>query len=276
MDSRLRIGFVGVGDMGGPIVSRIAAAGFPTAVWARRPESLTQFADQPAVRTAPSLAALAAASDVVGICVFADDDVKGVACELIPAAAPGTVLLIHSTVSVPTCRELAELAAARGVVVLDAPVTGARAGAVQGTLSVMVGGPAPAVERVRPVLGSFTAIVCHLGPVGSGQMMKTLNNALSNSNGRLAVLAIEVGRDLGLDPHQVIAVLRSGGAASASLNSIADRLLPDPEFAAHAARMIAKDAALFTEVRAATGLPESLLEVLARERADHVVPVLGT
>jgi 3-hydroxyisobutyrate dehydrogenase len=109
--------------MGGAMARQVIAAGWPTVLWARRPEVLGAF-DAPNVEAAATPAALAAVADLVGVCVWADDDVREVVAGddgLLAGCRPGTVVAVHSTVSPATCRQLAELAAPRGVAVLDAP-----------------------------------------------------------------------------------------------------------------------------------------------------------
>jgi 3-hydroxyisobutyrate dehydrogenase len=269
-----RVGFIGVGDMGGPIAQRIIDAGFPTTLWSRRTESLTQF--RPGSFTpAATKADLGAASEVVGLCVFGDDDVREVclgAHGLFEAMTSGSVVLIHSTNSVAACEEIAAEGENRGIQVLDAPVSGASAGAEAGTLTIMVGGDRHALDKALPVLRSYGGLIRLLGPVGSGQKMKVLNNALSNSNGELAIIAIRTGIEFGLDPVSVVEVLRSGGAQSFSLHNLITRLVPDPDFVEHARAMIAKDLSLFADARKHSGLEPTLLEELAGLRAGDPAP----
>jgi 3-hydroxyisobutyrate dehydrogenase len=272
----LRVGFVGLGDMGSAIVTRLLAAGLPVTLWARRADSLRQF-ESGRFHVAASPPELGRRSDVVGICVFADADVRQVVlgpAGVLAGLSAGSVLLIHSTVSVATCREVAAQAARVGVEVVDAPVTGARARALAGDLVVLLGGDAAAIEKARPMLAAFAGTTAHLGPLGSGQRMKALNNALGNATGRLASLAIETGVQLGLDARWVIEILRTGSASSAAMTSMVDRLMRDPEFAVLAARMIVKDTALFHEMCAEAGVEAGVLEELAGERAEHIVPGL--
>jgi 3-hydroxyisobutyrate dehydrogenase-like beta-hydroxyacid dehydrogenase len=181
----------------------------------------------------------------------------------------------HSTVSTDVCLALAKEAKRRAIEVLDAPVSGGREGALRGKLVVMVGGEAQALEKVRPVVASYGAVIRLMGPIGSGQTMKVLNNVLSFANGRLATIAIETGQNLGLDSQAILEVLRSGGAGSASIDSIADKLLPDREFQRHARTMVIKDTGLFTQIRAAAGLAPCLLEQLAEERSKQIVPEMN-
>lgn len=268
------IGFVGLGDMGGAIAHRIAAAGFPLTVWSRGVHSLRELGAQPYV-AANSIQELGNRCDIVAICVFSDADVRNVvlgADGLLAAMSPDSILLIHSTVSVDLCCEIAALGASRGVHVLDAPVTGARAGAVNGTLTIMVGGDPSVRDRVTPLLMSYGRLIQWMGPIGSGQKMKVLNNVLGFATGRVASIAIETGVALGLDPASLVAVLESGSAASFALHSLINNMIPDPAYTAHAATMIAKDTELFQQVCRRDELLPTGLEQLAVDRITHPVP----
>jgi 3-hydroxyisobutyrate dehydrogenase-like beta-hydroxyacid dehydrogenase len=270
------VGFVGLGDMGGPIARRIAAAGFPLAVWSRR-NTFDVLGAHSFVATA-SLRELGAGRDVVGVCVFDDADVREVALGstgLLSAMGPDSILIIHSTISVDSCVEIAAAGAEVDVHVLDAPVSGASTGAIRGALAIMVGGDPALCPRVMPLLRAYGNVIRWMGPVGSGQRMKMLNNVLAFANGRLANIAIETAAELGLDVTSVIDVLASGSAGSSALDSLVHVLIPDPAYTAHAAMMIAKDTALFSATCRQCGLTPTELERLATERIAAVVPVVG-
>ena len=268
------IGFVGLGDMGGPIAHRIAAAGFPLVVWSRRVHSLKELGAQPYV-VVPSVQELGNRCGVVAVCVFSDADVRDVvlgADGLLAAMSPDSILVIHSTVSVDLCCEIAAEAVNRGVHVLDAPVSGARAGAMNGTLTIMVGGDPSLRNRISPLFKAYGRLIQWMGPVGSGQKMKVLNNVLGFATGQIASIAIETGVALGLDSASLVAVLQSGSAASFALQSLVHNLIPDPAFTAHAAAMIAKDTMLFQEVCRRDELLPTVLERLAVDRITHPIP----
>jgi 3-hydroxyisobutyrate dehydrogenase-like beta-hydroxyacid dehydrogenase len=172
--SDLRVGFVGLGMQGAPMAHRVIAAGFPTTLWARRQTTLEPFAGT-ASQIVPSLPELGARSDMVCICVFADDDVEEVltgADGILAGMQPGSLVAVHSTVSPHTCEALAVTAQACGVTLIDAPVSGSAPAAAAGRLLVMVGGGDAACERARPVLAAFGDPVIHVGPLGSGQLAK--------------------------------------------------------------------------------------------------------
>jgi 3-hydroxyisobutyrate dehydrogenase-like beta-hydroxyacid dehydrogenase len=211
----MRVGFIGLGDQGLPIAGRIGAAGFPLTVWARRPEAAATLTGVAEVATSP--AGVGRASDVVGICVFDGAGVRevlfgpdGVAQGL----AEGGVVVIHTTLAPEEVRRLAEEAAASGLHVLDAPVSGGRVVAADGGLTVMVGGAPEVLDRVRPVLASYAADVVHLGGVGAGQQAKLLNNVLFAAQLVLADDALRLGAAAGLDPAGLAAVLGTSSATS--------------------------------------------------------------
>lgn len=270
-----RVGFVGLGDMGGAIAGRIMSAGFPVTLWARREVSYAQFAPE-SFRRARDLEDLGRSSDIVGVCVFGDDDVRQIVLAeggLLSAMGPGGILLIHSTVSVQTCLEIAHAAAHR-IEVLDAPVSGQREEALRGRLVLMVGGDPVALERSRPVIESYGNLVRRMGPVGSGQTMKLLNNVLAFATGSLAIDAIETAQSLGLDAKAVMDVLCAGGARSMALISMVEKLVPNPDFCRHASSLMEKDARLFSEIRERAQLPRGVLEELAYARVRRIVPNL--
>jgi 3-hydroxyisobutyrate dehydrogenase len=215
-----RVGFVGLGDMGGAIVTRIIAAGIPTVLWARRPEVLSSF-EGAQVETARSPAELATRADLIGICVWADQDVRDVLLGdqgVLAGCRPGTVIAIHSTIQPATCRELSAAAAERDAILLDAPVSGGRGAALAGSLVVAVGGDVEAVERCQPVFATFGNPVIHIGPVGTAQFAKLVNNTLLAANLALADEALTIAKALGVEPNAMAQMLRHGSGQSYALN----------------------------------------------------------
>lgn len=236
----IRTGFIGLGSQGGPMARRMAQAGYPLTLWARRPDALADFAD--VAQTAASVADLGAQCDHVGVCVVDDAGVQAVCASLIPAMRPGSRLLIHSTVHPDTCRTLAAQAAGHGVALVDAPVSGGGPGAAAGTLTVMVGGDAQAVALARPVLESFAATILHLGDVGAGQAAKLVNNCLMAAHMGLARHAIDAAATLGIDTGAFAALVKVSSGRSFGFE-VAARL-PNAGAFAHGAALLAKDVGL--------------------------------
>jgi 3-hydroxyisobutyrate dehydrogenase-like beta-hydroxyacid dehydrogenase len=241
----LKTGFIGLGSQGGPMAERILAAGYPLTVWARRPEALEPFTAQGAV-AAGSVAELGAACDLIGVCVVDDAGVAAICDALIPAMRPGGLLVIHSTILPESCEALAERCAARGVQFLDAPVSGGGPAAAAGKLTVMCGGDADAFARARPVFESFAGAVVHLGPVGSGQRAKIVNNALMAANMGLAHAALAAGEALGIERGALAELIKVSSGRSFGVEVYAR--LPSPQAFAHGAPLLVKDVKLLAAV----------------------------
>src|SRR5262249_36799234 len=154
--------FIGLGSQGAPMAQRMIDAGYDVTLWARRPEALAPFALS-AAKTAASVAELGAQAEHVGICVLNDDGVREVCAALIPAMRAGSRIAIHSTIHPQTCIDVEKQAKARGIAVIDAPVSGGEPAAKAGALTVMVGGDKDAVDAARPIFESFGRLIVHLG-----------------------------------------------------------------------------------------------------------------
>ena len=199
---------------------RIVDAGYPTTLWARRPETLEPFADTPA-KIAASPAELAEASDLVCLCVVGDTDVEEIAGGgLLAAMTPGSVIAVHSTVHPNTCLELAKQAGNQGVSVIDAPVSGGGPAAAEGRLLVMAGGGADVVQRCRPVFETYADPVVHLGELGSGQTTKLLNNLLFTANLGTAAAVLSLASALGVAPDRLTEVISRSSGNSFALNAL--------------------------------------------------------
>jgi 3-hydroxyisobutyrate dehydrogenase-like beta-hydroxyacid dehydrogenase len=219
----MRVGFIGLGSQGAPMARRIVEGGYELTLWARRPTAVEPYADT-AAKVATTPAELGAASDLVCLCVVGDDDVKQVLegdTGVLAGLAPGGMIAIHSTVHPDTCREIAKLAADTGISVIDAPVSGGAPAASEGTLLVMVGGDEDVVEECRPVFATYADPIVHLGPLGSGQVAKILNNLLFSANLGSAISTLELGESLGVSRDKLCEVVNRGSATSKAIGSIA-------------------------------------------------------
>ena len=251
----MRVGFIGLGSQGGPMARRIIDAGYETTLWARRPASLEPYADTPA-KTAASPAELAAASDLVCVCVVSDADVDEVVAGqngVLAGLARGGVIAVHSTVHPDTCQRLAAVAGGHGVTLIDAPVSGGGMAAAEGKLLVMAGGDAEAVERCRPVFATYGDPIVHLGQLGSGQVTKLLNNVLFTANLATSASTLELGRTLGVDPGRLAEVITHGTANSFALGRIAAAGGTVDRIAQHAGPLLRKDVQLAADLAATAG-----------------------
>ena len=261
------IGFIGLGSQGGPMARRIAEAGYPLLLWARRRESLEAHADTSA-RIADSIAELGAQCDLVGVCVVDDAGVGQVCDALIPAMRPGSRIAIHSTIHPDTCVALAAQAAERGIGLIDAPVSGGGSGAAAGTLTVMCGGAQADFEAAKPVFAAFGGLIVLLGGVGAGQKAKLVNNALMAANMGLAHAALASGEALGIDRAALTALVKASSGRSFGFEVFAR--LPQPLGPWPGAPLLRKDVGLLVD--AAPGSADA--EALARA-AGLVLDAMG-
>ncbi len=253
----MRVGFIGLGQMGGAMAGRIMASGYPLKVWARRAGSMAQLLSGGAAKAA-NIAELGATCDYVGLCVLDDAAVAEVCDALIPAMRAGSLLAIHSTIAPESCEMLEARCGERGILFVDAPVDGSGPQALAGELVVMCGGTEEAVAMARPVLESFGRLVVHLGPVGAGQRAKIICNAMLAADLGLARAAMNLGDRFGLDRAQLHEVLINGAAQSNGLSLFPSLTGPRPAPLHH------KDTALMRE--AGNGNPHS--ELIA-QTAQH-------
>src|SRR5580658_1166092 len=266
----LRVGFIGLGSQGAPMARRIAEDGFPLTLWARRPQSVEPFRDTGAT-VAATPGSLAASSDVVGICVVSDDDVEDVLLRsdgVLSGMSAGGAVAIHSTIHPDTCRRVAARAAEHDVAVIDAPVGGGGLAAANRALLVMVGGEPAAVEMCRPMLETYGNPVIHLGPLGSGQMAKLINNFVFTAQISMALDTFSFADRLGIDPSALGAVLAhgSGGSRAATILSASGLDLTGLR---SAASLLHKDVHLMLDVARQRGAaePTMLLEAALRTLA---------
>jgi 3-hydroxyisobutyrate dehydrogenase len=241
----IKVGFIGLGSQGAPMARRIVEAGYPLTLWARRVDTLTPFSDT-AAESVSSIAELGARCEHVGICVVDDAGTQQVCNELIPAMRSGSRIAIHSTVHPDTVRALAKQASARGVAVIDAPVSGGGSGAAARTLTVMVGGDATVIEAARPVFETFGGLIVRVGDVGAGQMAKLVNNALMAANMAMAHYGLTAASALGLDRAALGEIVKVSSGRSMGFDVCLRQ--PSPFAFTHGAKLLAKDVRLLGEV----------------------------
>jgi 3-hydroxyisobutyrate dehydrogenase-like beta-hydroxyacid dehydrogenase len=271
----MKVGYIGLGSLGGGIARRIANSGFELVACDIRQATLDAF-DAPGVeRTMDSLEA-ARRSDVVCVCVLMDDDLRSVVGggALFEALGEGGVLIINSTVSPDLCRELAEMGRSYGVGVVDAGVSGGAPAAVKGELSMYVGGDEASIARVRPILDCCAKSLLLLGPVGRGMEGKLLNNLVSIANYGMSAAILDLGEKLGFEREQLRQALMAGSAESFALKAVPG-LLRTPENAAAMRQLLGKDLDHARELAesddpamsALVHAAESMIDRLSREAA---------
>jgi 3-hydroxyisobutyrate dehydrogenase-like beta-hydroxyacid dehydrogenase len=250
----LSVAVVGLGAMGGPIAGHLVDSGTPTTVFDLDRGLVDELAARGA-RPASSLSEAAAAADVVVVIVPSDEDVRGVclgAEGLLAGARPGTAVLLSASVRPETCEEVAAAGRDRGVDVLDAALTGGARGAEAGRINLLVGGDEQVLERIRPALEPWTIAVHHLGPLGAGQVGKTVNNLCHWAQIAIIHEALLLGQRLGVPPSKIRAAVLDGPAASRTLAEVEQMRLTwwrkDIENARRMAEMIDYDLPLTDRV----------------------------
>ena len=213
----MKVAFIGLGVMGFPMAGHLAAAGHSVTVYNRTPDRAAAWCEVHGGARAEAPAAAAAGADLVFCCVGNDDDVRAVLLGddgALPAMAAGSLLVDHTTASAALARELFAAAAGRGIAFLDAPVSGGQGGAENGVLTVMVGGEEAAFARAEPVLGSYARCARLLGPAGSGQLAKMVNQICIAGVVQGLAEGLSFAERAGLDAAAVVEVISQGAAQS--------------------------------------------------------------
>jgi 3-hydroxyisobutyrate dehydrogenase-like beta-hydroxyacid dehydrogenase len=220
MAERERVALLGLGIMGAPMAANLARAGFELTVWNRTHERAERFADEHGTDVAPTPADAAAASDVVITMVPDAPEVEAVLFGLDSAAEglrEGQLVIDMSTIPPSASVELAERLRAGGVAFLDAPVTGSRPKAEDGTLTIMAGGAETDFERALPIFEAMGELIVHVGPQGHGSMVKLLNNTTAAVNALAVSEVMVAAKAAGVDTGALTRVMAAGSGGSAML-----------------------------------------------------------
>jgi 3-hydroxyisobutyrate dehydrogenase-like beta-hydroxyacid dehydrogenase len=228
--SDLKLGYIGLGNMGAPMATKMTEWPGGVTVYDIRAEAMTPLAEKGA-GIADSLADIAAA-DIVHITVLNDAQVREVVGELAAHAKPGTVIAIHSTISDTTAVELAAEHKPHGIHIVDAPVSGGAAAAAKGELATMVGAEREVYERIKPAFKHWAAMVIHAGEPGAGTRMKLARNMLTFTSYAAACEAMKLAEAAGLDLQALGRVVRhtdalTGGPGAIMVREDMNDLEPD-------------------------------------------------
>lgn len=252
-----RVGFVGAGRMGGPMVSRLVESGHDVRALGRTDEKRRAVTTLGAQAVA-GLHDIARDADVLIVCVFTDEQVAQVCSPgVLSAMAPGSALVVHTTGSPRTVQAIA--AHSPGIDVLDAPVSGGPHNIAAGALTVFVGGPDDAVARVRPVLAAYGDPILHVGPLGAGQAVKLTNNALFAAQIGLLREAVALGERLGVDEAQLLEAITHGSGSSRVAGFVAAGGSVD-SFVERTSEFIGKDVEVVRKIAAELGEKIGLLD----------------
>jgi 2-hydroxy-3-oxopropionate reductase len=252
-----RVGFIGLGIMGRPMAGHLVRAGYEVVVWNRTRSKATDllhsgalWAESPkevAGRCEIAIIMVADTPDVTQVVLGVDGVLQGV--------RPGGIVVDMSTISPVATREIARRLAERGAEMLDAPVSGGEKGAIDGTLSIMVGGKPEVFERVLPVFQRLGRNIVHLGDHGAGQVTKACNQLVLSLTILGVAEALTLARKAGVDPAKVRAALLGGFAQSRVLELHGQRMLDAQFEPGFRTRLYHKDMGIVMETGRAAGMP---------------------
>ena len=245
----MKTGVIGLGAMGIGMALNLHKAGHLAAFWNRSSGRSNELTDQTRLTAAASSAEVAEQCELIIICVSRDADVLEVVNAMLPGVCKGSVVIDTSTVSSDTAHEVAALLKTVEAEFLDSPVSGGVEGAKNGTMAMMVGGDETTLELVRPVLENIAGNIVYIGPTGSGQATKAVNQIMAAGINQAVTEALAFGSAMGLDMDKVIDVVGSGAAANWFLDHRGKSMLAgkfDPGFKValhHKDLMICRDMA---------------------------------
>jgi 3-hydroxyisobutyrate dehydrogenase len=253
----MRIGFIGLGTMGSPMAGRLLEAGFDVTVHNRTREREVALAERGARRAASPRDA-AEGVDVLVTIVSDTPDVEEVLFGPGGAAeglAAGSVVVDMSTIAPSATRSFAERLAARGVTLLDAPVSGGSEGAQRGTLAIMVGGESAALERVRGILDVLGGSVTHVGPSGAGQVVKAMNQVIIAGTYAAVAEGVTLGLAAGVDVEAALRAVSGGAAGSWVLSHRAGNMVRNDYPLGFRVRLHRKDLGIALAAGREAGVP---------------------
>jgi len=249
----MEIAWIGTGIMGAPMARRLLKAGHHLRVFNRSREKARALLDEGAVM-APEAAAAAEGAEIIFIMVPDTPDVENVIGRIEPSLARGQLVLDMSTIAPDAERTIAEKLAVLGVDYLDAPVSGGETGAIEGTLTIMVGGGEPPFNRARPLLEVLGKRITYMGPSGAGQIAKLANQIAVALTLEAAAEALLFAARGGLEPAKVLEAIGAGAAASWQLSNLGPKIIAKDYRPGFFVKLIRKDLRLVTEAANQNGI----------------------
>ena len=254
----MKIGFIGVGAMGGPMSRNIVSkTNHEVTVFDLNPAVMEECIKAGAKR-GKSVADIAASNEIVMMSLPKPKDVEAVIAGpdgVAENAKPGTVVIDLSTNSPAVIKKLGELLSTKGVALIEAPVTGGVIKATDGTLTIICGGDEAVVDKQRPLLSSIGALVVHTGPHGSGSVAKIVNNMLALCNSAVAAEGMMLATMAGVDLHKIVEAVSNGSGNSQAFRGIMARSLQGKFEPSFALDLACKDLGLAVDLAAEHGVP---------------------
>jgi 3-hydroxyisobutyrate dehydrogenase len=267
--------FIGIGNMGWPMAARLVKAGYDVAVSDAVADRAGQFAKEIGGKAASDLVGAVKAADVIIMMLPTSGHVEVVIASIDAGMRAGHVVIDMSSGAPAATRAIAERLVTRGVTVLDAPVSGGVSRAVTGDLAIMTGGDADALDRVDPILKAMGTTIHRIGAVGAGQAMKALNNLVSAGGFLMAVEALVIGQQFGLDPAVMTDVLNASTGMNNSTQKKLKQFVLSRKFdSGFGLDLMVKDLSIALEVGRDNGAPTPF-SALCREMWASAAAMLG-
>lgn len=276
----MRIGFVGAGRMGLPMVRRLTAAGHQVRVAVRR-NAVRDAVAEAGARAVDTAAAAAEGAYAVLVCLFSDDQVREVCLDgdLPAAMAPGSILALHTTGDPRTAQAVAAQAVPHAVRVADVPVSGGPHDIAAGALTVFVGADDDTAADLRPVLSCYADPILHVGALGAGQRVKLVNNALFAAQAGLVAAAVRLAGQLGVTEAALLSALPHASSSGRVVTSMAAKRSV-AEFGDAVGEFLRKDVAvvraLTTELGGTLGVLDAAISAAPFGRDDNAAPQVPT
>jgi 3-hydroxyisobutyrate dehydrogenase len=271
------VGFIGLGNMGNPMAANVLKNGFALTVFDKNSQAMENLV-QSGAKAAASAGSVAEQCEVVLTCVPGSPESEDLylgAGGLIAAAKSGNVLVDMSSVLPSTPRKLEPQAKARGVQFLEAPVSGGVTGARAATLAIMTGGDAAVLERVRPILRTIGPNIYHVGPVGTGNTVKAINNMMSSVNSIAMMEGLVVGIKAGIDMQKIYEIVKDSSGNSNALARVPRALIPRNFEPGFKVQLMNKDLDTFTTIAKELHVPVSFANVAQRYQQAALAANLG-
>ena len=262
-----KLAFLGMGVMGAPMAGHLSKAGHEVVVYNRTKAKAEAWAKTYGGQSADSPAQAADGAEMVFACVGDDNDVRAVTIGdegAFQSMGSGTIFIDNTTASATVARELSAHAAERGIAFLDAPVSGGQAGAENGALTVMVGGDEAAFAKAEPLMSCYGAKVTHMGPSGSGQLTKMVNQICIAGLVQALSEAVNFGQNAGLDMDKVLDVISGGAAQSWQMVNRGHTMAKDEFDFGFALDWMRKDLRICFEEAAHNGSPLPVTALVAQ------------
>ena len=266
-----KIGFIGLGVMGYPMAGHLSNKFSDICIFNRSQEKVTKWLSQYSGKAFDTPEELSSQCNVIALCVGRDEDVREMMSGkkgILNSVSPGTIIIDHTTTSATLSKEMNELARQKGVIFLDAPISGGQAGAESGQLSVMVGGDEASYKSIKPILYNYSKFTKYMGPSGSGQLTKMVNQICIAGLVQALSEGVNFSEKVGLNTTDVMEVITKGAAQSWQMENRWETMLKDEYDHGFAVDWMRKDLDIVSEQAGQVGANIEITEMVNKFYKD--------